>query len=145
MLLRPMTEQYGISPISHTGSPKCPKHEGIFRSPRKVHTDETYQEDVMSQGRAANAGQGVHALAGLGDGVGFLWHLMHKPGILVRYYKYSLSLMLTREMPCARGEPPPQGRESMRFRAMAMDLEGGNSTSALSPQKGITQTWSREV
>lgn len=51
----------------------------------------------------------------------------------------------TREIAWARGEPPPQGRESRRRRAMAMDLEGGSSTSALSPQKGITQTWSRDV
>ena len=48
-------------------------------------------------------------------------------------------------MPWARGEPPPQGRESMRLRAIAMDLEGGSSTSARSPQKGITLTWSRDV
>lgn len=51
----------------------------------------------------------------------------------------------TREMAWARGEPPPQGSESRRRRAIAMDLEGGSSTSALSPQKGITQTWSRDV
>ena len=54
-------------------------------------------------------------------------------------------LGLTREMPWARGEPPPQGSESMRLRAMAMDLEGGSSTSARSPQKGMTLTWSRDV
>jgi len=44
------------------------------------------------------------------------------------------------DRPCARGEPPPQGRESMRLRAMAIDLEGGSSTSALSPKKGTRAT-----
>jgi hypothetical protein len=37
------------------------------------------------------------------------------------------------ERPCASGEPPPQGSWSRRRRAMEMDLEGGSSTSALSP------------
>lgn len=34
------------------------------------------------------------------------------------------------ERPWASGEPPPQGSVSRRRRAMAMDLEGGSSTSA---------------
>ena len=49
---------------------------------------------------------------------------------------------LTRDKAWARGDPPPQGKVSSRFLAMEMDLEGGSSTSALSPQKGIRETWS---
>ena len=53
-----------------------------------------------------------------------------------------LMTLLTRDRAWARGEPPPQGRVSNRFLAMEIDLEGGRSTSALSPQKGIRDTWS---
>ena len=49
---------------------------------------------------------------------------------------------LTRDKAWARGDPPPQGKVSSRFLAMEIDLEGGSSTSALSPQKGIRETWS---
>jgi len=49
---------------------------------------------------------------------------------------------LTRDKAWARGDPPPQGKVSNRFLAIEMDLEGGSSTSALSPQKGIRDTWS---
>ena len=45
-------------------------------------------------------------------------------------------LGLTREMPWARGEPPPQGSESMRLRAMAMDLEGGKQHLGPVPAEG---------
>ena len=67
------------------------------------------------------------------------------PQVAAHSLGFSGPFRLTREMPWARGEPPPQGSESMRLRAMAMDLEGGSSTSARSPQKGITLTWSRDV
>lgn len=42
--------------------------------------------------------------------------------------------------PWARGEPPPQGSFSSRFLAIAIDLEGGRSTSAESPRKGMIDT-----
>ena len=37
------------------------------------------------------------------------------------------------ESPWASGEPPPHGSWSRRLLAMAMDLDGGRSISALSP------------
>jgi hypothetical protein len=50
---------------------------------------------------------------------------------------------LTVVSPWARGDPPPQGSLSSRFLAMAIDREGGKSTSAASPLKGIMETCRR--
>lgn len=44
-----------------------------------------------------------------------------------------MPVLAASDSPCARGDPPPHGSVSMRLRAIEMDLEGGSSTSALSP------------
>ena len=45
--------------------------------------------------------------------------------------------------PCAKGEPPPHAMVSRRFLAIAIDRDGGKSTSASSPRKGTMDTMSR--
>jgi hypothetical protein len=52
------------------------------------------------------------------------------PGTIPQLKRSALFSVLTVLRPWAKGEPPPHGSFSRRFRAIAMDLDGGSRTSA---------------